>query len=112
MADEGGISTYLSTRLNQPCSPIRYVVSLCGYYSVLPDLFTEPIVSKNPCLTPVVAGNCSPGKNKPQRSLGKGFNILYKWKRKMNNKSILILSAGVNGMVQVGLTALKIMGDY
>jgi len=30
----------------------------------------------------------------------------------MNNKSILILGAGVNGMVQVGLTALKIMGDY
>jgi hypothetical protein len=62
VADKGGISTYLSTRFTISRSPIRNVVSLCGYYSVLPDLFTEHIVSKNPCLTPVAAGNCSPGK--------------------------------------------------
>ena len=52
-------------------------VNLCDRYSVLPDLYAKHIVSINPCLTPGAVGNCSPGNNKPQRGLVKGYNILY-----------------------------------
>jgi hypothetical protein len=76
VADEGGISGYLSTRFSVSGSPVRNVVSLCDRFSVLPDLITEHIVSKNPCLTSVAVDNCSPRKNKLQQDLGKGFDIL------------------------------------
>jgi hypothetical protein len=66
VADKGFISGILPTRFTVSRSPIRNVVSLCDRYSVLPDLFTEHVASKNPCLTSVAVGKYSPRKNKPQ----------------------------------------------
>ncbi len=51
VADEGIISVDLPTRFTVSRSTIRNVVSLCGYYPVLPDFINQYIVPKNPCLT-------------------------------------------------------------
>jgi len=75
VANEGGVSGYLPTRFTVSRSPIRNVVSLCDGYYVLPDLFTEHIISKNPSLTFVAVGNYPSRKNKPQCGRGKEFNI-------------------------------------
>lgn len=59
---EGGIPGDLPARFAVPRSPIRDVVSICAHYSVLPILFTERLVPKNPSLALVVPGRIISGR--------------------------------------------------